>query len=141
MRSSNTLSVDWTSAAKCPPGFSLDKTEEENAQHSGSIETNCIAERAVRRVKEGTATAMVQRGFPENGGTARWDVLATCRKCWQDSIRERIWWNMWRTIDSLRSKHQLPTSLQNTSLGGISSVKRWFLDHSCLMSSAPWVVR
>ena len=41
-------------------------------------EMNMIAERAVRRVREGTATAMVQSGL-HGGGTVRRNVVATGR--------------------------------------------------------------
>ena len=46
-------------------------------------ETNEIAEIAVRRIiQEGTATAMVQCGLPDqNGATLRWNVVATCATC------------------------------------------------------------
>ena len=40
-----------------------------------------LEEPSVRRVKKGTATAMVQEAFPMNGGTLRWNVIATCATC------------------------------------------------------------
>ena len=62
-------------------------------------ETNGIAERAARRVNEGTATAMVQSGLPV-GGTLRWNAIATCGTCktgWPMARQQMR--NMWCKIE------------------------------------------
>ena len=41
-------------------------------------ETNGIAERAVRRVKEGTSAVLLQSDLDENGGRIPWNVTAMC---------------------------------------------------------------
>ena len=57
----------------------LQWTHDANTSHRS--ETNGIAERVVRPVKKGTARAMVQKSFPKQGGTVRWNVLGTCGQC------------------------------------------------------------
>ena len=52
----------------------LQWTHDTNTRHRS--EMNMIAERAVRRVREGTATAMVQSGL-HGGGTVRRNFVAT----------------------------------------------------------------
>ena len=46
-------------------------------------ESNGIAERAVRRVKEGTSAVLLQSGIDENGGLILWNASAICEmsKC------------------------------------------------------------
>ena len=41
-------------------------------------ETNGIAERAVRRMKEGTSAVLLQSGLDENGGRVPWNVTVIC---------------------------------------------------------------
>ena len=41
-------------------------------------ETNGFAERAVRRIKEGTSAVLLQSGLDENGGRTPWNVSAIC---------------------------------------------------------------
>ena len=57
--------------------LSMDSRHED----SSSLRNNGIAERAVRRVNEGTAAAMAKVTFPKNGGTGLWNGIATCGTC------------------------------------------------------------
>ena len=68
-------------------------------------ETKRVAERAVRRVKEGTAIAPVQSGLPEEWSDCAMPLFLAQRSRqngrWQDSIREKLWQKSWRTINTL----------------------------------------
>ena len=47
-------------------------------QHLTDRKTNGIAERAVRRMKEGTSAVLLQSGLDENGGRVPWNVTVIC---------------------------------------------------------------
>ena len=95
----------------CPdPQWMLDKNTPHRSENKG------IAERSFRRVKDGTATAMVQHGLPDSW----WDCAMECH-ChlrrsarhggWQDSMRDNMWCKHQWAFDNVRSQIQLQTHL------------------------------
>ena len=70
-------------------------------------ETNEIAERAVRRVKEGTSAVLSQSGLDENWWTDSMECCTYLRNVtdllswWEDSIRKTFWETLWRTNHSV----------------------------------------
>ena len=68
-------------------------------------ETKRVAERAVRRVKEGIDIALVQSELPEEWSDCAMPLLLAQRSRqngrWQNSIGEKLWQKSWRTINTL----------------------------------------
>ena len=60
--------------------------ESSNFNTSSIRDTNGIAERAVRRVKEGTSAVLLQTGLMKSGGLILWNAVAICemsKTSWQ----------------------------------------------------------
>ena len=92
----------------------LQWTHDTNTLHRSA--TNGIAEREVRRVEEGTATAMVQSGQVEQWCDCARNFIATCESCttrWP-MARQRMrknWCNLRWAPNPVRSPTQLQTHL------------------------------
>ena len=68
-----TLTIPWSLAklVKIFPGIIETSTPHRS-------ETNGIAERAVRRVKEGTSSVLLQQVWKKNGGQIPWNAIPIC---------------------------------------------------------------
>ena len=97
--------IIYTDNSKTLLNFCQDLQRDHDTSTLHRSDTNGVAERAVRRVKGGTAIATVQSGLPEEW----WDCWRWC-SCYlrnahhkmtdgKDSIREQTWQIIWPTIN------------------------------------------
>ena len=99
-------------------------------------ETNEIAERAMRRVKEGTSAVLLQSGLNENGGQILWNVILICetlqisylvgRPHVRDVLGNRLKDRSFRLVHWL----SITLSLRKTSQESINLERKFYLDCS-----------
>ena len=113
------------------------KTYHELIVHERLIDPrrNGIAERALRRIKEGTSAVLLQSGLAKNGGLILWNAIAICEMF-------KTSWQTGKTLAKGDSENHLKAQLfrlvqwlfirflQDTSQGSTNMVTKFYLEYS-----------